>query len=89
MLAAYVDESGNNELFTLSCLVANYDAWVWFELDWQKVLEEKNAQLLSQDRRPLSRYHAADASSRVGEFEGWKPQEVVTVTPSLVMRGAP
>ena len=76
MLAAYVDESGNNDLFTLSCLVADFQAWVWFDLDWRQCLDEKNVQLLSEGRNPISRYDAADASSRVGEFEGWLPQEV-------------
>jgi hypothetical protein len=40
LLAAYVDESGNSDLFTLSCLVADYQAWVWFDLDWQQSLTE-------------------------------------------------
>ena len=76
MLAAYVDESGNDDLFTLSCLVADYQAWVWFEFEWKQCLDDKNAQLVASGRTPISRYHAAEASSRVGEFEGWEPQEV-------------
>jgi len=84
LLAAYVDESGNSDLFTLSCLVADYQAWLWFELDWKQCLDEKNAQLLSTGRKPISRYHAADASSRVGEFEGWLPQEVAELFAKLL-----
>lgn len=84
MLAAYVDESGNNDLFTLSCLVADYQAWVWFDMDWRQCLADKNAQLVSDGRKPISRYHAADASSRVGEFEGWEPKEVVDLFTTLL-----
>jgi hypothetical protein len=76
VLAAYVDESGNDKFFTLSCLVAAYGAWVWFELDWKQCLDEKNAELKQQDRPLISRYHAADASSQVNEFAGWTPAEV-------------
>jgi hypothetical protein len=32
---------------------------------------------VSEGRTPISRYHAAAASSRVGEFEGWTTQEVL------------
>src|SRR5260370_19166793 len=83
VLAAYVDESGNDELFTLSCLVATFDAWVWFELDWRKCIDENNAELRQQGRTTISRYHAADASSRVGEFAGWTPNEVTELFKKL------
>ena len=78
VLAAYVDESGNGELFTLSCVVAEYSAWLWFEMDWKKCIDEKNAELEKAGRQTLSRYHAADCSSRVDEFEGWTIEEQIS-----------
>jgi hypothetical protein len=84
MLAAYIDESGNSELFTLSCLVAAYGAWVWFEMDWKTCLDKTNASLVRQGRKPITRYHAADCSSRLNEFEGWTQQEQVSLFTSLL-----
>jgi len=84
VLAAYVDESGNSEFFTLSCVVAEYSAWLWFELDWKKCIDERNAQLENEHRRTISRYHAADCSSRLNEFEGWAVEEQIAFTKSLL-----
>jgi hypothetical protein len=84
VLAAYVDESGNGEFFTLSCVVAKYSEWVWFELDWQRCLEQKNAQLETEHRQTISRYHAADSSSRVNQFYNWTTEEQIAFTKSLI-----
>ena len=84
MLAAYVDESGNDELFTLSCVVAECSAWLWFEMDWQKRLDDKNAQLKSENRKTVSRYHASDCSSRFNEFHGWTPPEQIAFFQTLL-----
>ena len=84
VLAAYIDESGNSDLFTLSCIVGAYGAWVWFGWDWKKCLDEKNAQLVGEGRRLTSRFHAADCSSRVHEFEGWGVPEQTAFTKSLI-----
>jgi hypothetical protein len=77
----YIDESHDDDLvpkvFNLSCLIAYDNMWPWFEMAWVKVLEEKNAELKSQNRKQLSRYHAADCSSRKNEFEGWSTDEQI------------
>jgi len=87
VLTAYVDESGSPEsppeFFTLSCVVAEHSAWVWFELDWKKCLGEKNAQLAKEERTTISRYHAADCSSRINEFAGWTMPEQIAFTEAL------
>lgn len=87
ILTAYIDESSSDErvpeFFTLSCLVAEMSAWFWFELDWKQCLDEKNAQLKKLGRRTISRYHAADCSSRVNEFSGWGVEEQIAFTQSL------
>ncbi len=84
MLAAYIDESGNNELFTLSCVVAEFSAWLYFEFDWQKCLDVKNAQLEREGRQRLSRYHAADCSSRVNEFADWTVEEQISFVEDIL-----
>jgi hypothetical protein len=71
VLRGYIDESGEGNLFTLSCLIADSPAWFYMELDWLKCIEKKNAELIASGRKPISRYHAADCSSRLGEFVGW------------------
>ncbi len=60
---------------SLSCIVGDDGKWPYFENDWVKVLDWKNDQLKSQGRQQISRYHAADCSSRVGEFKGWTAAE--------------
>ncbi|MDP9158799.1 MAG: hypothetical protein M3O09_01025 [Acidobacteriota bacterium] len=57
---------------------------MWFELDWVKVLAAKNKELTKQGRPLLSRYHAADCSSRVNEFAGWTTPEQIDFTKSLI-----
>jgi hypothetical protein len=51
--------------------------WPWFEMAWEKILEEKNEQLKEQGRKQISRYHASDCSNLLGEFKGWTPDEQI------------
>jgi len=46
-----------------------------FENAWVRVLEGKNCELLRAGRKELTRFKAADCSSRVNEFEGWSSEE--------------
>ena len=64
-------------MFTLSCLISDDSMWPWFELDWLKVLDEKNAELKIAGRKTISRYHAADCSNLFGEFKGWTVPEQI------------
>jgi hypothetical protein len=86
-LWGYIDESyatGGNGLFTLACIFTEGSTWSWFELAWQNCLDKKNAELSKQGRKQLSRYHASDCSSRVGEFKGWSTDEQIDFTQSLM-----
>jgi hypothetical protein len=77
MLIGYIDESGSakSHLFTLSCLIGHTRTWLWVEWAWLNCLEKKNKQLKAGRRKELSRFHAADCSSRLGEFKGWAVDE--------------
>jgi hypothetical protein len=83
----YIDESYDKDqvpkVFSLTCLVLYDNMWPWFEMAWLKVLEEKNAELKKQDRKLLSRYHAADCSSLHGEFKGWSVPEQIELSQKL------
>ena len=80
----YIDESYNDKLFTLSCLMTSASEWLWFERAWKRCLDAKNKELKKQDRKTLSRYHAADCSSRQNEFKGWTVEEQIEFTKSLL-----
>ena len=80
----YIDESYSERVFTLSCLMSDPPNWWKIESAWKKRLRAKNTFLKSKGRAPLSRYHAADCSSRVNEFEGWSVEEQIDFTKQLL-----
>jgi hypothetical protein len=82
LFKAYIDESYNNKLFTLSCLMS--DRWAFIESKWKRCLREKNESLRKQGRPQISRYHAADCSSRKGDFKGWTVEEQIEFTTRLI-----
>ncbi len=84
MFRGYIDESGNKELFTLSCLMASAEDWIAIESDWKKILDEKNAELRQAGRQEVSRFHTADCSSCKGDFKGWTVQEQIDFSTKLL-----
>lgn len=84
MLRGYIDESHDSDLvpklFTLSCIIGYDNMLPWFEMAWTNILEKKNEELAKQGRKLISRYHAADCSSLLGEFarkNGWNETEQI------------
>jgi hypothetical protein len=73
ILRGFIDDSGDSNTLVLSCLTADGPSWVWMEFDWLASIERKNGSLIASGRTPISRFHAADFSSRQGEFRGWDP----------------
>jgi len=71
VLGGYIDDSGKGDLFTLSCLIHLGADISWLEFEWLKCLEKKNAELIAANRKPITRFHAADCNGRHGDFEGW------------------
>jgi len=83
ILRGYIDESYNDRLFTLSCVMSDPVGWTDIQRGWRLCLKAKNKALRSQGRPLLSRYHAADCSSLVGEFLGWRVDEQISFTKEL------
>lgn len=77
------DSNAVPRLFSLSCIVGDDGTWPFFTIDWMKVIEERNALLKAEGRRELSRYHAAECSSRLGEFAGWTLGEQIELSEKL------
>ena len=84
ILRGYIDESYSPKVFSLSCVMSNPSGWMHLESAWKKCLRAKNKSLKKQGRPEISRYHAADCSSRVGEFRGWTTEEQIELTKKLV-----
>lgn len=85
ILTGYIDDSGDaREIFTLSCLLAEGTTWTSMEADWKAMLDAKNDELRCAGRREISRYHAADCSSRLDEFEGWSVDEQKEFTQNML-----
>lgn len=80
----YFDESYSARVFTLSCLISDPPGWAEIERGWKLCLKAKNKTLKKQGRQQLSRYHAADCSSRRGEFSDWTTEEQIAFARELM-----
>jgi len=75
-LWGYIDDSGDGkDILTLSCLIADSPAWYYLGLEWEEFIAKKNSELVATGRKSITRFHAADCSSRLGEFKGWTTNE--------------
>jgi len=86
VLEGYIDESGDDKtrLFTLACIVSHGGMWWWFEQAWLELLRKRNEELAKQDRPQISRYKAADCSSRLYEFSDWTTDEQMEFSEKLL-----
>ena len=78
LTTGYMDESydgAQQDLFSMSCLVAKGTTWLEVERLWKLHLAAKNRELKKTGRPLISRYHAADCSGRRNEFDGWNHDE--------------
>lgn len=75
VLKSYIDESYNEDVFTLAWLAASGYDWLWINRHWKRCIDRWNRKLRKQGRKQLSRYHAVDCSNRYEEFEGWSLDE--------------
>jgi len=71
----YVDDSGNEQIFTLGCILAKGGNWQWITMDWKGVLDAKNRSLAKQGRKQLPRYHSVDLNNFAEEYKGWTSDE--------------
>ncbi|MGO8774128.1 MAG: hypothetical protein ACLQHT_07685, partial [Terracidiphilus sp.] len=58
---------------------------MWIESEWKNVLRQKNEELKKAGRQQISRFHAADCSSRLGEFKGWSVEEQIAFVKRLLV----
>jgi len=84
VLHGYIDESYNQQIFTLSCLVAKDKDWYELSRNWNLVLKAWNKRLKAQGRPILSRYHATDCSNLKREFKDWTPDEQRALVKELI-----
>src|SRR5580698_2257254 len=71
----YIDESYNQHVFTLSCLISTGKIWSEFSRAWKLTLDSVNKRLKAQGRQAITRYHAADCSNLKREFVNWSTDE--------------
>lgn len=71
----YIDDSGNEKIFTLGCIMAKGETWQWITMDWKAVLDAKNTSLTKQGRKQLPRFHAVDLNNFREEYSDWNPDE--------------
>jgi hypothetical protein len=84
LLSGYIDESGDKDNFTLSCLISDGEGWVHAENDLLDILEAKNEELAAHGRKRIARYHAADCASCREDFEGGNVPEQIEFVKQLL-----
>lgn len=75
MIKIYVDESGTHgdaDVVTVAAYAGRPKAWREWSREWKKA------------KRPIKVFHAVDAANRVGEFEGWSPDERTELVKTLL-----
>jgi hypothetical protein len=79
VFTGYIDESYDGEetprMFSLTCTMTKGSEWAWIEMAWQKCIDEKNASLKKQGRKPIRRYHSVDLNNFRGDFSDWNGVE--------------
>jgi hypothetical protein len=84
ILRGFIDESYDQKIFVLSALVAIGTEWRWLSRDWTACIDRRNKLLLSQDRNPITRFHAAECNSQDNEYEGWSREEQIEFMAELI-----
>ncbi|MDP9049583.1 MAG: hypothetical protein M3O31_02525 [Acidobacteriota bacterium] len=75
VVSGYLDESEDDDWFTLGALFSTGAEWTWLEVDWTRCLERWNKKLITEGRPPITRFHASDCWQRNNEFDGWSREE--------------
>lgn len=75
VVTGYLDESEDDEWFSLGCIFTTGINWTWLEVDWKNCLERWNRKLVKEHRKTISRYHGSDCWTRNKDFEGWSLRE--------------
>ncbi|MGH9542120.1 MAG: hypothetical protein ACRD2H_09590 [Terriglobales bacterium] len=84
VLRGYIDESYDDQTFTLACLSTDPLGWLAIVSRWKKALARRNRTLLNAGRPRISRYHSSDFNSSRGEYSGWSEEEKAAFAKELV-----
>lgn len=84
LLVGHIDESFDEQAFTLACVISEGLEWLSLEQAWMEILNKKNESLRRQKRKTLSRYHATDCNGRRKEFKRWNPIEQIEFVKQLL-----
>lgn len=71
MMTGYLDESCGSRTVLCGGWIAHDTVWDTIIPSWKRRLDYENRISAKKGMKPLTRYHAADCSSLVNEFEGW------------------
>jgi hypothetical protein len=71
VLTFYADESYDANTFCVGGWLHSVDSWKDIESKWSQRIEYERRRSIKKNQIPISRFHAADCSTRHGEFEGW------------------
>jgi len=72
MLILYMDESYNNRTMCLGGWLANKEKWREIERAWGERIEYERRISAKRAEPQISRYHASDCASLMGEFSTWE-----------------
>jgi len=89
VLSAYIDDSGSKDgriLCLGGWLCADTD-WASIEAEWRSRIEMEQRNSINKGFPPIQRYHAADCSSLVNEFDrekGWDNDRQLRLAKKLI-----
>lgn len=86
LIRGYMDESYDigKKLFLLSALVGTGHGFGWIDSNWKKCLDDRNGELISEGRKPMTRFHAAECNALDGEYKGWTRPEQIKFMQNLI-----
>jgi hypothetical protein len=84
VLTVYFDESYNHRTMCIGGWLCRDDVWAHIEKDWLTRINYERALSAKKGLKSLSRYHASNCASLVGEFEGWPVSRQILLTKKLL-----
>lgn len=87
VFSAYLDESKNSNAFVIGGWLCSDDGWGPIEDEWQGRIEHEQRISVKHGFPPITRYHAADCSSLLGEFDrskGWDNRRQLRFAKKLI-----
>jgi len=83
MMTGYLDESYSSLTVLCGGWIADDTVWDRIIPAWKQRVDYESRISIKRGLKPLSRYHAADCSSLVNEFEGWSVDRQIGLVKKL------